>query len=64
MPVHRRRYALLIGVDGYEDRYAIPPLRFCGADCRLLQQVLVRSGAFLPDDILVLAESGPHPPRA
>src|SRR5260370_22789160 len=52
------RYAVLIGVDAYEDKYAIPPLKYCAADCKLLQRVLTRAAGFPPDNVLLLADGG------
>src|SRR5262249_11443214 len=36
-----------------------PALRYCAADCQLLQRVLTRAGGFLPENVLVLAEGAP-----
>src|SRR5262249_25397617 len=62
----QRRYAILIGVDGYEDRQAIPALKYCTADCKLLQRALLRAGGFEPDNVLLMvddASSSEYLPR-
>jgi hypothetical protein len=50
------RYAVLIGVDAYEDRYAIPALKYCVADCKLLQRALSRPGGFHTDHIVLMTD--------
>jgi hypothetical protein len=62
----QRRYAVLIGVDTYEDRHAFPALKYCTADCKLLQQALVRAGGFSPENMVLLVDDssrGEHLPR-
>jgi hypothetical protein len=56
----QQRYAVLIGVDTYEDKLAIPTLRYCAADCQLLQRALLRAGGFLPDQVLLMTQDSPH----
>jgi hypothetical protein len=52
----QRRYALLIGVDSYDDKHGIPSLRYCGLDCHLLQRALTRAGGFSPDNVLLMTD--------
>lgn len=62
----QRRYAVLIGVDVYEDTHALPTLKYCAADCKLLQQALGRAGGFPAEHVLpITGESGrsDHLPR-
>jgi uncharacterized caspase-like protein len=62
----QRRFAVLIGVDAYEDQHAIPCLKYCAADCRLLQRALLRAGGFHPENILLLTDESTrsdHLPR-
>src|SRR5439155_27175347 len=54
-------YALLIGVDEYEDRLAIPALRYCGRDCEALRRALIQSGGFLPANVLLLTGAADRP---
>jgi hypothetical protein len=57
----QQRYALLIGVDEYEDRYAIQPLRYCGKDCEILRRALIHSAGFPPDNVLLLSGTADRP---
>jgi uncharacterized caspase-like protein len=52
----QQRYSVLVGVDAYEDKHAIPTLRYAAADCRLLQRALTRAAGFPAEHILLLAD--------
>ena len=50
-----RRWAVLIGVDKYEDELGIGSLKYCGNDMKLLYKVLTGSGGgFHRDNVLLM----------
>ena len=61
-----KRWAVLIGVDAYEDTLGIGSLKHCSRDMKLLYSVLTSpSGGFFPDNVLVMtadAERDVHRP--
>jgi len=50
------RYAVIIGINEFDDRKALSPLRFCVADAMLLADVLVKRGCYPADNIVLLAD--------
>lgn len=58
LPVAEKRWALLIGVDEYDDAN-ITSLRGAGNDARALQSVLVRYAGFPENQVIVLASGEP-----
>ncbi len=59
LPSQEKRYAILIGVDEYEDR-SITRLHGAANDARGLAKVLVSHAGFPPDNIVVLATGEPE----
>jgi hypothetical protein len=57
----QKRYAVLIGVDGYEDKHAVPALKYCSSDCKLVQRALLRADGFQSGHVLVLADHASRP---
>lgn len=55
-----KRWAVLIGVDRYDDKVGIGSLRFSGADVKLLHHVLTGpNGGFAPGNVLLMtADAG------
>ena len=50
-----KRWAVLIGVDKYDDEVGIGSLKYCGQDMKLLYQVLTGpGGGFAPDNVLLM----------
>ncbi len=58
LPAHTKRWALLIGVDQYEDTN-ITPLRGAANDAHSLRATLIKYAGFPPDQVIVLATSEP-----
>lgn len=57
------RWAVLIGVNAYEDTAAIPPLKWCVQDVKRLRNVLVTHGGFKPSSVLTLTDDASDPKR-
>ena len=53
-----RRWAVVIGVNGFVDR-KIPPLRYCVADARLVVKTLIERCGFEEEHILLIADDQP-----
>lgn len=58
LPSQNKRWALLIGVDQYEDSN-IGPLRGAANDANSLKDVLIRYAGFPPDQVIVLSTNEP-----
>ena len=58
LPANAKRWALLIGVDQYEDSN-ITPLRGAANDAQSLKDALVKYAGFPPEQVVVLSTSGP-----
>ncbi|MFH1918496.1 MAG: caspase family protein [Planctomycetota bacterium] len=52
-----RRYALLIGVNDYDEEL-IPDLKYCADDCRMLREALLKPEGF--DDVHVMCDGEPE----
>ena len=60
-PVTRNAYAVVIGVGRY-DSHAIPALRYSVADAEAMSEVLVTSGGFKKDNVLLLTDRSERKP--
>ncbi|MCI0355408.1 MAG: SUMF1/EgtB/PvdO family nonheme iron enzyme [Acidobacteria bacterium] len=58
LPEQQKRYALIIGVDRYEDSQ-ITPLLGASNDARTLREVLIRRAGFPSEQIILLASDQP-----
>jgi uncharacterized caspase-like protein len=58
LPANAKRWALLIGVDQYQDSN-ITPLRGAANDAQSLKDTLVKYAGFPPDQVIVLSTSEP-----
>jgi uncharacterized caspase-like protein len=58
LPAHAKRWALLIGVDQYEDSN-ITPLRGAANDAQSLKETLIKYAGFPSDQVIVLATGEP-----
>ena len=57
-----RRWAVLIGVDKYEDETGIGSLKYCAADMKLLYRVLTGpNGGFEPENVLLMTRDAEEP---
>ena len=57
-----RRWAVLIGVDGYEADAGIAPLKSRGRDMRLLAEALTGpTGGFAPENVLLMTDDATDP---
>jgi|GEM_PF-5701062 len=57
-----RRWAILIGVNKYEDEMGIGSLKYCSEDMKLLDQVITGpAGGFHPDNVLLMIDSSTEP---
>ena len=53
-----RRWAVLIGVDTYEDEQGIGSLKYCASDMKLLYSVLTGpNGGFAPENVLLMTDA-------
>lgn len=53
------RYAVIVGINQFDDKKALSPLRFCVADARLLADVLVQRCGYPAENITLLTDDGP-----
>jgi hypothetical protein len=60
-PVSRSAYAVIIGVGRY-DSHAIPTLRYSVADAEAMHDVLITSGGFKKDNVLLLTDRSERKP--
>ena len=58
LPAHTKRWALLIGIDQYEDSN-ITPLRGAANDAHSLRETLIKYAGFPSDQVIVLATNEP-----
>src|SRR5215510_5917974 len=58
LPTQNKRWALLIGVDKYEDSN-ISSLKGAANDARTLHESLIRSAGFPEDQVIVLSSDAP-----
>jgi len=58
LPAHIKRWALLIGIDQYEDSN-ITPLRGAANDAHSLRETLIKYAGFPSDQVIVLATNEP-----
>ena len=58
LPIKSKRWALVIGVDKYQDPQ-ISPLKGSDNDARLIADALVRYAGFPPDQVILLATNQP-----
>src|SRR6185503_5212396 len=58
LPAHAKRWALLIGIDQYEDSN-ITPLRGAANDAHSLRETLIKYAGFPSDQVIVLATNEP-----
>lgn len=58
LPAHKKRWALLIGVDQYDDAN-ITPLRGAANDAHSLRETLIKYAGFPSDQVIVLTTSEP-----
>ena len=59
-----KRWAVLIGVDKYEDETGIGSLKYCGQDMKLLYRVLTGpAGGFAPENVLLMTQDAIQPKR-
>jgi len=57
----RQRWAVLIGVNKYEDEQGIGSLKYCVADMKLLYEVLTGPrGGFQPGNVLLMIDDAPE----
>jgi len=57
-----QRWAVLIGVDRYDDEAGIGSLKYCGSDMKLLYRVLTGpNGGFAPENVLLMTRDAKEP---